>query len=53
MSPTNVVLLKGMEQIWRVILTVPDRNLALEATHFLIKMYLEVGCVQLCAYAID
>lgn len=41
-SSTNVVLLKGMEQVWRVILNAPDKQLALEATHFLIRMYLEV-----------
>lgn len=40
-SSTQVVLLKGMEQVWKVILTVPERHLYLEAINFLIKMYLE------------
>lgn len=32
-----------MEQVWKVILTVPERHLYLEAIHFLIRMYLEVS----------
>jgi len=38
-----VVLLKGMEQVWKVILNAPQRHLYLEAIHFLIRMYLEVS----------
>lgn len=41
----EVVLLKGMEQVWKVILTAPDKHIAFEATHFLIKMYLEVSFI--------
>ncbi|KAF8454617.1 hypothetical protein BDZ91DRAFT_747404 [Kalaharituber pfeilii] len=40
-SSANVVIVQGVEQIWRVIIGVSDRNLALEASSFLIKIYLE------------